>query len=146
MTLLCNSSSSVLVLNRTSLSLRHTYVVGLLHLNFPLPFNIPVILTYTNTSRVNAFGRLFFIYILQYIELLSTHSWGYDQTAARLILQGGVSLSWLSSASFCLQCVTVLRYVLCEITGEWQNHSFVSSNKSPKYWINRCKQQKMNSE
>ena len=58
-TLVCNSSSiySVLVLNRTSLSLLHTFVVDTL-LNFPLPFNIPVILSYTNTSRVNAFGRL----------------------------------------------------------------------------------------
>ena len=40
----------------------------LLHtlLNFPLPFNIPVILTYTNTSRVHAFVRLlvYFIYFL----------------------------------------------------------------------------------
>ena len=51
-TLVCNSSSSVLVLNTTSLSLLHTYVVDLLQLNFPLPFNILVILTYTNTSRV----------------------------------------------------------------------------------------------
>ena len=56
-TLVCNSSSSVLVLNRTSPSLLHTFVVDTL-LNFPLPFNIPVILSYTNTSRVNAFGRL----------------------------------------------------------------------------------------
>ena len=53
-TLKCNSSSSVLVLDRTSPSLLHTFVVDTL-LNFPLPFNIPVILTYTNTSRVNAF-------------------------------------------------------------------------------------------
>ena len=56
-TLACNSSSSVLVLNRTSPSLLHTFVVDTL-LNFPLPFNIPVILTYTNTSRVHSFGRL----------------------------------------------------------------------------------------
>ena len=54
-TLVCNSSSSVLVLNRTSPSLLHTFVVDTL-LNFPLPFNIPVILSYT--SRVSAFGRL----------------------------------------------------------------------------------------
>ena len=53
----CNSSSSVLVPNRTSPSLLHTFVVDTL-LNFTLPFNIPVILTYTNTSRVHAFGRL----------------------------------------------------------------------------------------
>ena len=56
-TLVCNSSSSVLVLNRTSPSLLHTFVVNRL-LNFLLPFNIPVILAYTNTSRVNAFGRI----------------------------------------------------------------------------------------
>ena len=56
-TLVCNSSSSVLVLNRTSPSLLHTFVVDTL-LNFPMPFNIPVILAYTNTSRVGAFGRL----------------------------------------------------------------------------------------
>ena len=55
--LLCNSPASVLVLNRTSPSLLHTFVVDTL-LNFPLPFNIPVILHYTNSSRVNAFGRL----------------------------------------------------------------------------------------
>ena len=54
--LVCNSSSSVLALNTTSPSLLHTFVATLL--NFPLPFNIAVILTYTNTSRVNAFGRL----------------------------------------------------------------------------------------
>ena len=53
----CNSSSSVLVPNRTSPSLPHTFVVDTL-LNFSLPFNISVILTYTNTSRVHAFGRL----------------------------------------------------------------------------------------
>ena len=58
-TLACNSSSSirVLVLNRTSPSLLHTFVVDTL-LNFPLPFNIQVILTYTNTSPVKALGRL----------------------------------------------------------------------------------------
>ena len=57
--LVCNSSMfySVLVLNRTSPSLLHTFVVDTL-LNFPLAFNIPVILSYTNTSHVNAFGRL----------------------------------------------------------------------------------------
>ena len=54
---MCNSSSSVLVPNRTSPSLLQTFVVDTL-LNFPLPFNIHVILTYTNTSRVQAFGRL----------------------------------------------------------------------------------------
>ena len=59
-TLVCNSSSSVLVLNRTSPSLLHTFVVDT-PLNFPLPFNIPVILSYTNTSRVNAFERLLVI-------------------------------------------------------------------------------------
>ena len=48
-----NSSSSAL--NRTSPSLLHTIVVDIL-LNFPMPFNI--ILTYTNSSRVNAFRRL----------------------------------------------------------------------------------------
>ena len=53
----CNSSSSVLVPNRTSPSLLHTFVVDTL-LNFPLPFNIQVILTYTNISRFQAFGRL----------------------------------------------------------------------------------------
>ena len=56
-TLVCNTLSNILVLNRTSPSLLHTFVVDTL-LNFPLPFNIPVILSYTNTSRVNAFGRL----------------------------------------------------------------------------------------
>ena len=55
--LVCNSSSSVLVLNRTSPSLLHTFFVDTL-LNFLLPFNIRVILAYTNTSRVNAFGRI----------------------------------------------------------------------------------------
>ena len=54
---MCNSSSSVLVLNRTSPTLLHTFVVDTI-LNFLLPFNIPVILAYTNTSRVNAFGRI----------------------------------------------------------------------------------------
>ena len=49
-------SSSVLVPNRTSPSLLHTFVVDTL-LNFTLPFNIPVVLTYTNTSRVHVFGR-----------------------------------------------------------------------------------------
>ena len=56
-TSVCYSSSSVLVPNRTSPSLLHTFVVDT-PLNFPLPFNIPVILTYTNTSCVHAFGRL----------------------------------------------------------------------------------------
>ena len=56
-TLACNSSSSVLVLNRTSPSLLHTFVVDTL-LNFLLLFNIPVILAYPNTSRVNAFGLI----------------------------------------------------------------------------------------
>ena len=113
---MCNSSFSALVLIRTSLSLPHTYVVDIL-LKFPLPFNIPVILTYTNTSRVNAFQRLIvYLSIALYRVAFSPY---YDQTAAGLILRGGVSLSWLSSASFCLQCVTVLiRYELCEITGE----------------------------
>ena len=58
---MCNSSSNVLVdvlvPNRTSPSVLHTFVVDTL-LNFPLPFNIPVILTYTNTSRIDAFGDL----------------------------------------------------------------------------------------
>ena len=53
---MCNSSSSVLVLNRTSPSLLHTFVAYTTQLL--LPFNITVILFYTNTSRVNAFGRL----------------------------------------------------------------------------------------
>ena len=56
-TLVCNSSFSVLVLNRTSPSLLHTFFVDTL-LNFLLPFNIRVILAYTNTSRVNAFERI----------------------------------------------------------------------------------------
>ena len=56
-TLACNSSSSVLVLNKTSPSLLHTFVVDTL-LNFLLLFNILVILAYANTSRVNAFGRI----------------------------------------------------------------------------------------
>ena len=47
---MCNSSSSVLVLSRTSPSLLHTFVVDTL-LDFPLPFNIPVILTYTHTRK-----------------------------------------------------------------------------------------------
>ena len=47
---MCNSSSSVLVLNRTSPSLLHTFVVDTL-LDFPLPFNTPVILTYTHTRK-----------------------------------------------------------------------------------------------
>ena len=47
---MCNSSSSVLVLNRTSPSLLHTFVVDTL-LDFPLPFNMPVILTYTHTRK-----------------------------------------------------------------------------------------------
>ena len=49
-TFVCNSSSGVF--NITSPSLLHTFVVDRL-LNFPKPFNI--ILTYTNTSRVNVF-------------------------------------------------------------------------------------------
>ena len=51
--LVCNSSSSVF--NRTSLSLLHTFVADTL-LNFPMPFNI--ILTCTNTSRINDFRHL----------------------------------------------------------------------------------------
>ena len=51
-----------LVLNRTSPSLLHTFVVVTL-LNFPLPFNIPEILSDTNTSRVNTFGRLLVLYV-----------------------------------------------------------------------------------
>ena len=54
-----NSSSSVLVLNRTSRSLLHTFVV-----DTQLPFNIPVILSYTNTSRVSAFWCLLVLFIL----------------------------------------------------------------------------------
>ena len=50
---MCNSSSSVL--NRTSQSLLHTFVVDTLF-NFLVPFNI--ILTYTNTSHLKAFRRL----------------------------------------------------------------------------------------
>ena len=53
----CNSSSSVLVPNRTSPSLLHTFVDDTLP-NFPLPFNIPVILTYTSTLRIQAFEHL----------------------------------------------------------------------------------------
>ena len=56
-TFVCNSSSSVLVLKRTSPSLLNTFVVDKL-LNFPLPFIAQVILTYTNTSRIHNFGRL----------------------------------------------------------------------------------------
>ena len=55
-TIVCNSSSSVLFLNRISPSLLYTFVAYTL--SFPLPLNIPVILSYTNTSRVSAFGRL----------------------------------------------------------------------------------------
>ena len=58
-TLVYNSSSSVLVLNRTSRSLLHTFVV-----DTQLPFNKPLSLSYTNTSRVNAFGRLLVLFIL----------------------------------------------------------------------------------
>ena len=58
-TLVYNSSSSVLVLNRTSRSLLHTFVV-----DTQLPFNIPVILSYTNTSRVSAFWCLLVLFIL----------------------------------------------------------------------------------
>ena len=47
----------MLVPSKTSPSLLHTFVVDTL-LNFPLPFNIQVILTYTNTSLVPALGRL----------------------------------------------------------------------------------------
>ena len=54
--LVCNSSSSVSALTQ-HLRLSCTHLLHTL-LNFPLPFNITVILTYTNTSRVNAFGRL----------------------------------------------------------------------------------------
>ena len=54
---MCNSSSSVLVLKRTSPSLLNTFVVDKL-LNFPLSFIAQVILTYTNTSRIHNFGRL----------------------------------------------------------------------------------------
>ena len=50
---MCNSSSSVF--NRTSPTLLHTFVVDTL-LNISMPFDI--ILTYTNTTRVNAFRRL----------------------------------------------------------------------------------------
>ena len=55
---MCNLSSSVLVLNRTSQSLLHTFVAYTTQISDPLPLNIPVILSSTNTSRVNAFGRL----------------------------------------------------------------------------------------
>ena len=49
----------------------------LLHtlLNFPLPLNIPVILSYTNTSRVKAFGRLLVLLILltdKYVTLYTS--------------------------------------------------------------------------
>ena len=56
--LVYNSSSSVLVFNRTSYSLLHTFVV-----DTQLPFKIPVILFYTNTSRINAFRRLLVVQI-----------------------------------------------------------------------------------
>ena len=55
---MCNSSG---VFNRTSPSLLHTFVVDTL-LNFPMPFN--VILTYTNTTHVEAFRRL----LVEYVE------------------------------------------------------------------------------
>ena len=56
-TLVCNSSSGVLVPNRTAPSLLHTFVVDKV-LNFPLPFITQVILTYTNKSRVHNVGRI----------------------------------------------------------------------------------------
>ena len=62
-TLVYKSSSSVLVLTRTSPSLLHTFVAYTTQL--PLPFNTTVILSYTNTSRVNAFGRLLVIIIFK---------------------------------------------------------------------------------
>ena len=55
----CNSSSSVF--NRTSPSLLRTFVVDTL-LNFPMPFNI--ILTYINTTRIEALRCL----LVEYIE------------------------------------------------------------------------------
>ena len=58
-TLVCNLSSSVF--NRTSPSLLHTFVVDTL-LNVAMPFN--VILTYTNTSRLNAFRHLFVLFFI----------------------------------------------------------------------------------
>ena len=58
-TLVCNLSSSVF--NRTSPSLLHTFVVDTL-LNVAMPFNI--ILTYTNTSRLNAFRHLFVLFFI----------------------------------------------------------------------------------
>ena len=54
---MCNSSSGVLVPNRTAPSLLHTFVVDKV-LNFPLPFITQVILTYTNKSRVHNVGRI----------------------------------------------------------------------------------------
>ena len=57
---MCNSSSSVF--NRTSPSLLYTFVVDTL-LKFPKPFNI--ILTYTNTSRVNAFRCLLVVRLIR---------------------------------------------------------------------------------
>ena len=136
-----NSSSSVLVLIRTFLSLLHTYVVDL------LTAQLFIAIQHTGNSylhqhiprkRLRASSQC----LLQYIELLSPHSWGYDQTAAGLILQEGVSLSWLSSASFCLQCVTYYVKLLVndKITALCQVISL------PSISINRCKQQKMNSE
>ena len=56
-TLVCNSSFSVLFLNWTSPSLLHTFVAYTTHLSTAIEM-IPVILSYINTSRVNAFGRL----------------------------------------------------------------------------------------
>ena len=52
-TLVSHPSSSVC--NMTSPSLMYTFIVDTL-LNFPMQFDI--ILTYTNTSRLNAFRRL----------------------------------------------------------------------------------------
>ena len=58
-----NSSSSVLVLNRTSPSLLHTFVAYTTHLSISIQ-HTGIILSYTNTSRVNAFGRPLVIYQL----------------------------------------------------------------------------------
>ena len=56
---MCHLSSGVF--NRTSPSLLHTFVVDTL-LNVAMPFNI--ILTYTNTARLNAFRRLFVLFFI----------------------------------------------------------------------------------
>ena len=57
---MCNSSSSVLVLNRTSPSLLHTFVAYTTQLSIAIQHTRNSF--YTHTSRVNAFGRLLVFY------------------------------------------------------------------------------------